>query len=97
MKKAESIFKDRVLRDLKPLESIYFLKTQERARRGVPDILGCIKGRFFALELKTDVGKLDVLQARTIEKIRLAGGFVLVTTPSSWATDFALLKEAFCK
>ncbi len=90
----ESKFKERVLRDLKTTDQIYFLKTQERGRRGVPDILGCYLGKFFALELKTDTGKLDKLQVHTLARIRKSGGFAISTTPSTWADDKLLFWAA---
>ena len=93
MKKKESIFKEKVLRDLKKLGPAYFFKTQERGRRGVPDIIGCLNGKFFALELKTDVGDLDRLQREILVRIRAASGFAIETCPAQWPHDFELLKE----
>ncbi len=97
MKKRESLFKDRVRKALQLIPNIYFLKTQERGRRGVPDIIGCGNKFFFALELKTDDGELDKLQINRIEKIRQAGGFAIQTDPSTWEHDFVFLKEALWK
>lgn len=45
---------------------------------GIPDIIACIDGRFFAFEVKTEVGKPTRLQEATIRKIRAAGGTALV-------------------
>lgn len=45
---------------------------------GIPDIIACIDGRFFAFEVKTEVGKPTKLQEATIRKIRAAGGTALV-------------------
>lgn len=95
--KSESKFKERVLKDLKTLDGAWFFKTQERGRRGIPDIIACLNGSFVALELKTDTGKLDRLQEHTIGKIRQAKGFAISTTPSEWEMHFKLLKEAFYK
>lgn len=94
-KKEESAFKEKVLKDLKHFKSAYYFKTQERSRRGVPDIIGSIKGKFFALELKTDTGKLDALQVHILHKIRESSGFALVTSPSTWADHFAAMKGYF--
>jgi hypothetical protein len=41
---------------------------------GIPDIIACISGRFFAFEVKTLSGKLTKLQEVTIGKIHAAGG-----------------------
>lgn len=95
MKKLESKFKEKVLKDLLFFKNAYFFKTQERGRRGVPDIIGSIKGHFFALELKTDEGVLDEIQQYTLCKIRKSGGFAMVTTPGSWPVHFRTMKEYF--
>ena len=36
---------------------------------GIPDIIACIGGRFFAFEVKTETGKTTALQEATIRKI----------------------------
>ena len=45
---------------------------------GIPDIIACIKGRFYAFEVKTPVGKTTALQDATIRKIRECGGQAFV-------------------
>jgi len=45
---------------------------------GLPDIIVCYKGRFIAFEVKTETGKVTVLQAVTIKKITAAGGIAVV-------------------
>ena len=45
---------------------------------GIPDIIACIDGRFFAFEVKTPVGKATALQAATIRKILACGGMAVV-------------------
>lgn len=41
---------------------------------GIPDIIACVDGRFFAFEVKTQTGKPTTLQTITIQKILTAGG-----------------------
>lgn len=41
---------------------------------GLPDIIACINGRFFAFEVKTLSGKMTKLQEATIKKIHRAKG-----------------------
>lgn len=50
---------------------------------GIPDILGCCCGLFFAFEVKTDEGETSKIQDVTIEDIRELGGGVaeVVRTP----------------
>lgn len=45
---------------------------------GIPDIIACINGGFYAFEVKTDVGKTTALQDATIRKIRKCGGQAFV-------------------
>lgn len=46
--------------------------------RGIPDFIGCYRGRFFAIEAKSDIGKLSPWQERIRDKITLAGGVWLL-------------------
>lgn len=41
---------------------------------GIPDIIACIGGKFYAFEVKTPVGKPTALQEATIRKIINCGG-----------------------
>lgn len=45
---------------------------------GIPDIIACINGWFFAFEVKTPVGKVTGLQNTTIRKILACGGTAVV-------------------
>ncbi len=45
---------------------------------GLPDIVCCLCGRFFAFEVKTPDGSVTKLQERTIHKIKVAGGHAYV-------------------
>ena len=45
---------------------------------GIPDIITCIKGKFVAFEVKTEIGKTTALQDATIRKINAAGGTAVV-------------------
>lgn len=85
MRKNETKFQNRVLKDLKSLPYTWVLKTQERARRGVPDILLCFKGRFVAIELKaSEEALVSPLQCYEISKIQLAGGLAYIAYPENW-------------
>jgi Holliday junction resolvase len=41
---------------------------------GVPDIIVCYNGKFVAFEVKTETGKLTMLQESTLRKINAAKG-----------------------
>src|SRR6266550_8383856 len=42
--------------------------------RGLPDIIGCYHGFYFAFEVKRPGGDATPLQAFTLQQIKLAGG-----------------------
>ena len=45
---------------------------------GIPDIVGCYCGKFFAIECKAGKGKTTALQEKNIAQIREADGRVMV-------------------
>jgi Holliday junction resolvase len=47
-------------------------------RSGVPDIVGCYKGQFFAIECKAGTGKPTALQLKNIAQIIKAGGVATI-------------------
>lgn len=61
--------------------------------KGTPDLIICYKGRFIALELKTDVGKTIPLQKKKICDIRRADGYARVLRPKEWETFIEELED----
>lgn len=53
-------------------------------KEGIPDILACIYGRFYGLELKGDGGKPELLQLVKLRKIRNANGIGLLLYPDDF-------------
>ena len=45
---------------------------------GIPDIIACVDGRFYAFEVKTAMGKATPLQSATLRKITAAGGVAAI-------------------
>lgn len=81
----ETLFKQRVMRDLREMPGVWLVKTQQVAVRGIPDLLVCIHGRFVALELKrSEEAAIDKLQLWHLEKILAAGGISYVVFPENW-------------
>lgn len=75
----EKKVKEKVKSILSAHGAYYFMPaTHGYGRSGVPDIVACVKGHFFAIECKANGGKLTALQAREIEDIRLHGGTAVV-------------------
>ena len=61
--------------------------------KGTPDLLVCYKGRFLALELKTDTGKTMPLQKEKICDIRRADGYARVLRPKEWESFIEELED----
>lgn len=57
------------------------IKTITTNKRGCPDILACINGKFVAIEVKRpgQLKAVSPLQKHTIERINDAGGFAFAT------------------
>ena len=65
-----------VTKYLKEMGAYYFYPvTGGYGRSGVPDIIGCHKGKFFGIECKAGKGKTTALQQKNLEDIKTAGGF----------------------
>ena len=58
----------------------YFVKFHATAftRSGVPDILACINGRFVAIEVKQEQGRISPLQEAHRRQIIKSGGVSLI-------------------
>lgn len=77
----EKKLKDLVVNELNRRGAWIFhqpMSKKTRGRPGVPDIIGCHRGRFFACELKASGESMRTEQAQEAVRIRKAGGhFVL--------------------
>lgn len=81
----EKRVKDKVVGILKDEGVYYFFPaTHGYGRSGVPDIVACVSGRFFAIECKAGKNKPTALQVREIESIRKAGGVAVVANEENW-------------
>ena len=72
---SETRLKEKVLAMLKkefPYAWVY--KTADRWKAGIPDILACNEGRFFAAELKVGKNTATKLQLYVLKQIKRAGG-----------------------
>jgi hypothetical protein len=79
----EGVIKNRLvlfLRGLTPVPYYFFPATHGYGRSGVPDVVGCWNGRFFAIEVKAE-GKArntTALQDRELHLVRNSGGISFV-------------------
>jgi penicillin-binding protein-related factor A (putative recombinase) len=94
LKKPETIFKERVLPKLRKLPNSWFEKIQQVSLSGTPDIIGCLNGRFIAIELKKDaISRIEPLQVHKLNKIEKSGGIALVVYPENWEESYEFLKS----
>ena len=81
----EKKIKDKVTSVLKA-EGVYhfFPATHGYGRSGVPDIVGCVNGRFLGIECKANGNKPTALQVRELESIRRSNGVAVVVDETNW-------------
>lgn len=75
----EKKVKQAVTKQLKQYGAYYFYPvTGGYGASGVPDIVGCYRSRFFAIECKAGSNKPTALQQKNLDDINKNGGFALV-------------------
>lgn len=93
----EGVFKERVMRDLKDDwgDDIDILATQERGRKGVADLVICLRAVSIRIELKVDGEKPTKLQQLKLDRHDKAGGLSFYSTPCMWDTHRNVLRHRF--
>ena len=71
----------------------YHPRESKRGTDGVPDIIACVDGKFVAIELKspqykTPTRRLRPEQVLMLDRIKQAGGFVLVSNNFDEIVEF---------
>lgn len=90
----EGKVKAKVVALLKELGVYYFYPaTFGMGRSGVPDLVCCVGGQFFAIECKAGTNKPTPLQVREIEAIRHAGGRAVVVNEQNIEMLRPLIRE----
>ena len=75
----EKKVKDKVRKMLTDEGAYHFMPaTHGYGTSGVPDIVGCFKGRMFAIECKAGDNKPTALQMKNLAAISAAGGYTEV-------------------
>lgn len=79
----ETQFKNKVEKYLKYINAWYikYWAGSPFTKEGIPDILACINGKFYGIELKADNGKPTLLQLKKLKDIRNAGGIGILLYP----------------
>jgi len=89
----EAKVKAQVIKQLKELGVYYFSPvTGGYGRSGVPDIVGCMNGKFFAIECKAGKGVTTALQELNINLIKDNGGYAVVINETNVAALTTYLK-----
>jgi hypothetical protein len=80
----ESRVKQKVVAILREHGAYYFFPVMNGyGRAGIPDIVGCYRGRFIAIECKAGKGTTTRLQERELQSIRDTGGVALVVNENN--------------
>lgn len=69
---------------LKGLTNSTYFPIQQMSMVGHPDFMGCVRGTFVGLELKSLDGRLGKLQEYNLKKIEDTGGIAIVADPNNW-------------
>lgn len=86
--KSEKAVQNSIVKYLKTVDGLYYCKHSERYFRGVPDITGCYKGKFFAIEVKNEKGGVISPTQRSYEtKIKNSGGEHIYATSLKQVVD----------
>ncbi len=90
----EKNFENRIKKFLKE-RGHWYIKFFANAmtKRGIPDILACINGRFVGIEVKAEKGVISELQIEQKKLIELSGGKSFIVRPS----DFENFKKEVMK
>lgn len=81
----EKLFENKIKAELKR-RGIWYVKyfANRNTLAGVPDLLCCVNGRFVALEIKAEKGRVSKLQQYQIEQIQNANGIAFAVYPNQW-------------
>ena len=90
----EAKVKAKVVAILKAYEAYYFYPvTGGYGASGVPDIVGCYRGDFFAIECKAGKNIPTALQERNLAQIKKCGGYALVINEDNIEQVTSMLDE----
>lgn len=89
----EGKVKEKVKKLLKEYGAYYHMPVQNGMGKPSLDFVCCHKGRFLAIETKTEKGKLTLRQQATIDEMQKAGAIVLVIRGVNDGESFAILQS----
>lgn len=88
----EGKVKEKVKKVLQEFGAYFHMPVQNGMGKPSLDFICCHKGRFLAIETKTEKGKLTLRQQATIDEMQKAGAIVLVIRGESDGESFKLLR-----
>ena len=98
----ETVFEAKCIKALRALPNSHWPdKVDALSVRGIPDRVGCVSGRYVAIEFKKDITEFRkktgriVLQKYTLLEISKAGGYTFVAYPDIWPGIFNEIKILF--
>lgn len=91
----ETPFKHKVENILKTHNAWYikYWAGSKFTKEGIPDILACVNGTFYGIELKGDTGHPSLLQLIKLRKIRSAGGIGILLYPNDLDYFIKLIED----
>jgi len=90
----ESLVKNKVKKILDTYNAYYFMPIGgPYSRPGIPDIVGCYNGVYFAIECKAGKGKTTALQDKELSLISKAGGIAIVVNENNLDDVVAMLER----
>ena len=97
MKQLETLFGEQFDKALKEEygRDVYIENIQQKTKSGTPDRLICLRGRYVAVELKTNTGMPSQIQLLKLFKIRRAGGTAVIVSPDSFAVFRKELRKIY--
>ena len=94
----ETALKNKVLKWLKEeFPEGFFWKSSDKFTAGIPDIIGCIKSRMIAIELKVGKNNPTLQQKYTIKKLDQAGAITGICYNLNDIRELLLLFDMYCK
>lgn len=98
----EALFKNKVFKllDSVPKQDLFYFTKEAKSLRGIPDLIGCYKGKFFAWELKQSEKESQKTQGRIalqryiLSLIRRAGGIGEIVYPENLDEKFQELFQS---
>jgi len=94
--KPETRFKKKVVDFLNTLPYTKVFVIQQVSKRGDPDLLVCVKGKFVALELKRSKDEdASPLQSHILSQVTKARGFARKCDPDNFKTIMKEIEELY--